>query len=98
MNSYSLFLRESRIVIFLSSLTKHHHLLAMTGLKKPTSDCVVASESAITDTATPAELPSDAQTIEPLDVVEPEPIRTKLRTYATLLALYVRDLFPDHRR
>jgi hypothetical protein len=36
-----------------------------------------------------AELPPNEQTIEPLDVLEDEPVRSKLRLYAILVSLYV---------
>lgn len=60
----------------------------MAKAKQSTSDCI----SAVADTGTPVGLPPDTQNIEPLDLVEARPVRTKLRTYAILLALYVRDL------
>ncbi|KAI4754094.1 putative MFS transporter [Aureobasidium sp. EXF-3400] len=57
--------------------------------KPSTSDCIMTSETAIVNSAIPEEPPSIAQNIESLDLVEPQPMRTKLRTYATLLALYL---------
>jgi hypothetical protein len=64
----------------------------MAKLEQSTNDDMTAPEIAVTDTGIPAELPSDTQAIEPLEVEEAQPVRTKLRIYATLLALYVFDL------
>jgi hypothetical protein len=61
----------------------------MAKLEQLTNDSMTAPEIAVADNGIPIELPSDTQAIEPLDVEEAQPIRTKLRTYATLLALYV---------
>jgi hypothetical protein len=63
--------------------------------KPSTGDCIMTSVTAIANSAIPEEPPSIAQNIESLDLVEPQSIRTKLRTYATLLALYVRDASLD---
>jgi hypothetical protein len=70
----------------------------MAKLEQSTSDSIMAAGSTVADIATPAELPSDTQNIEPLDMDETQPVRTKLRTYATLLALYVRDLSLDFQK
>lgn len=67
----------------------------MAEAKQPPGDGIMTSGSAIADTGIPGELPSAAQNIEPLDLVEAQPIRTKLRIYATLLALYVCDASLD---
>jgi hypothetical protein len=61
----------------------------MAKLEQSTNDSITVAERTIADIAIPAELPSDIQAIEPLDVEEAQPVRRKLRTYATLLALYV---------
>jgi hypothetical protein len=62
----------------------------MAKLEQSTNDdSIMAAESTTVVTGISEELPSDIQAIEPLDVEEAQPVRTKLRIYATLLALYV---------
>jgi hypothetical protein len=61
----------------------------MAKLEQSTNDSIMAAESTVADIAIPADLPSNTQPIEPLEVEEAQPVRTKLRIYATLLALYV---------
>jgi MFS family permease len=75
-------------------------ILTMTKAKETTTDCITALENTTADSGIQAEPPSIAQNIEPLSTIEPEPIRTKLRTYATLLALYVCNLLllPLHKQ
>ncbi|KAI4853296.1 putative MFS transporter [Aureobasidium sp. EXF-8845] len=61
----------------------------MTEPKETTTDCITTPENKIADSRIQTEPRSIAQNIEPLAIIEPEQIRTKLRTYATLLALYL---------
>jgi hypothetical protein len=62
--------------------------------KESTTDYIMASKNTTADTGISAELPENTQNLEPLAMIEAEPVRTRLRTYATLLALYVHDHLP----
>jgi hypothetical protein len=64
--------------------------------KESTIDSITAPENTTADSGNPIGLSPKTQSIEPLAIIEPEPIRPKLRTYATLLALYVHDLLMSH--
>lgn len=57
--------------------------------KRVTMDNITALKPAMADVGPPAELPSNEHTIEPLDLLEDPKVRTKLRIYAILVALYV---------
>lgn len=50
---------------------------------------ITALKPAIPDARPPAELPPNSHTIEPLDLHEDQKVRTKLRLYAILIALYL---------
>lgn len=52
-------------------------------------DNITALKPATPDAAPPAELASDEPAIKPLDVLEVPKVRTKLRIYTILAALYV---------
>lgn len=52
-------------------------------------DNITALKPAIPDARPPAELPPNSHTIEPLDLHEDQKVRTKLRLYAILIALYL---------
>ena len=52
-------------------------------------DNISALKPAVADTGTPAELSPDEHTIEPLNLIQHPKVRTKLRIYAILVALYV---------
>lgn len=52
-------------------------------------DNITALKPAIPDAGPPAELPPNGHTIEPLDLHEDQKVRTKLRLYAILIALYL---------
>lgn len=58
--------------------------------KRETVDNIKALKPAMADAGPPAELPPNEHTIEPLDLLEEPRVRTKLRIYAILVALYVR--------
>ncbi|MCJ1383356.1 hypothetical protein MMC17_006469 [Xylographa soralifera] len=51
-------------------------------------DNITAVKPAIADAGLPAELRPNEDTIDPLDLLEDPKVRTKLRTYAILVALY----------
>lgn len=57
--------------------------------KQMTMDNITPHKPAVADTGPPAELPPNERTIEPLDLIEEPKVRTKLRIYAILAALYV---------
>ncbi len=52
-------------------------------------DNITALKPAMADAGTLVELPPNEHTIEPLDLLEHLKVRTKLRIYAILVALYV---------
>ena len=54
-----------------------------------TMDNITPLKPAMADAGPPAELPPNEHTIEPLDLIEEPKVRTKLRIYAILAALYV---------
>ena len=54
-----------------------------------TMDNITALKPATADAGPPVELSPDEHTIEPLDLLEDPKVRTKLRIYAILVALYV---------
>ena len=54
-----------------------------------TSNNITALKPAMIGAGSLAELPSGEHTIEPLDQLEDPKVRTKLRIYAILVALYV---------
>lgn len=61
-------------------------------------DNITALKPAIPDARPPAELPPNSHTIEPLDLHQDQKVRTKLRLYAILIALYVpRPVFSPRR-
>jgi hypothetical protein len=66
-----------------------HSFSDMAKLEQSTDDSIMVAERTIAGAGAPVELPSDTQPIEPLDLEEAQPVRTRLRIYATLLALYV---------
>jgi hypothetical protein len=68
----------------------------MAEAKETTTDGITTPENTTADSGNPIELPSKAQKTEPLSIIDPEPIRTDLRTYATLLALYVYSFLLPH--
>lgn len=57
--------------------------------KQMTMDNITPHNPAVADTGPPAELPPNEHPIEPLDLIEEPKVRTKLRIYAILAALYV---------
>ena len=57
--------------------------------KQVTIDNITALKPAMADAGPPAGLPQKEHTIEPLNLLEDSKVRTKLRTYAILVALYV---------
>jgi hypothetical protein len=54
-----------------------------------TMDNITAAQPAMVDAGPPEEFLPNEPTIEPLDQVEDPKVRTKLRIYAILVALYV---------
>lgn len=58
---------------------------------RASTDNITAIKPTTPDAGTPAtaELPPNEQTVEPLDLIEAPKVRTKLRIYAILVALYV---------
>ena len=61
-----------------------------------TMDDITALEPAVVDagTPTPAGPSPNEHTVEPLDLIEHPKVRTKLRVYAILVALYVHYSIP----
>jgi hypothetical protein len=60
--------------------------------KRVTMDNITPLKPPMADSGTPAELPPNERTIEPIELLKPleDPtVRTKLRLYAILVALYV---------
>lgn len=64
--------------------------------KRASTDDITTIKPTVPDAGTPAtaELPPNEQTIEPLDLIEAPKVRTKLRIYAILIALYIRTFIP----
>lgn len=58
---------------------------------RASTDNITAIKPTTPDAGTPAtaELPPNEQAVEPLDLIEAPKVRTKLRIYAILVALYV---------
>ena len=54
-----------------------------------TMDNITPLKPAMADAGPPAEPSPNEHTIEPLDLIEEPKVRTKLRIYAILAALYV---------
>lgn len=55
-----------------------------------TLDNITTVKPTTADAEPPADISSIERTIEPLDIVEEPKVRTKLRIYSILVALYVR--------
>jgi hypothetical protein len=64
--------------------------------KQVTMDTITALKPVSRDAGPPAELPLNEPTTEPLDLLEDTKVRTKLRIYAILVALYVHYPFLAH--
>lgn len=71
------------------SRKKSQPLSEMAKQKQGTMGNITALKPAMADAGPPAELPPNESTIEPLDLLEEPKVRTKLRIYAILVALYV---------
>ena len=62
--------------------------------KRVAMDNITTLEPAMADDRPPAEPPPTEHTVEPLELLEDAKVRTKLRTYAILAALYVNHITP----
>ena len=79
----------SRISLFLSR-EKSNILSEMAEQTQVTMDNITALKPAMADAEPAADIPPIEQIIEPLDIVEEPKVRTKLRIYSILVALYAR--------
>lgn len=79
----------SHISLFPFSRKKSQLLLEMTEQNQVKMDNITALKPAAPDAGSTAELPPNENTIEPLDLLKEPKVRTKLRIYAILVALYV---------
>ena len=61
----------------------------MTEPEPETRDNITAVGPALADAGSPAELPSNERTVEQFETFNDPKVRTKLRLYAILVALYV---------
>ena len=58
-------------------------------MRLSTDENITTLKPAVTDAGPPTELPANEPPIEPLDLLEAPKVRTKLRIYSILVALYV---------